>query len=177
MDRHGDHSLNCMVVCGPSGQAYYVSACWPGRLNDKRVLRNSSLAVEFDGGWRPVPNGILLGDSGYAVSPWLISPIGGGALTLQEENFNRAHRSTRRIVECYFGVLKQRFNCLAIPLRVDPVYAGNIFKCCTVIQNIISETRNDNVAAFEPVIDELNNDLINNALVVGDPRNDVLRFF
>ena len=25
VDRHGDHSLNCMVICSPNGKAFYVS--------------------------------------------------------------------------------------------------------------------------------------------------------
>ncbi|XP_050297261.1 putative nuclease HARBI1 [Anthonomus grandis grandis] len=30
VDRHGNHSLNIMLVCGPSLKFYYVSANWPG---------------------------------------------------------------------------------------------------------------------------------------------------
>lgn len=137
VDRHGNHSLNCMVVCGPQLQAYYVSARWPGRVADMRVLRNSDLYAAFEAGWRPFSNAIILGDSGYGLREWLIPPIGGSANDVHEDNFNRSHKKTRRIVECFFGVLKQRFQCLSIPLRVNPVYAGEIFKTCCVLQNVI----------------------------------------
>lgn len=43
VDRHGNHSLNVMLVCGPNEQFYYASAKWPGSVHDNRVLRNSSL--------------------------------------------------------------------------------------------------------------------------------------
>jgi hypothetical protein len=138
VDRHGNHSLNCMVVAGPTLKAYYVSARWPGRLNDKRVIKNSAMFDAFEDGWRPFPNAVILGDSGYALREWLLPPIGGANLSEEEELFNVYHRKTRRIVECYFGVLKQRFACLSIPLRVKPEYACEIFKCCTVLQNFIN---------------------------------------
>lgn len=41
-------------------------------VNDARVLRNSALATRFEAGWRPFANGILLGDSIYGASDWLI---------------------------------------------------------------------------------------------------------
>ena len=29
VDRHGDHSINTMMVCGPNMEFFYVSARWP----------------------------------------------------------------------------------------------------------------------------------------------------
>ena len=96
VDRHGNHSLNCMVVCGPDLSFYYVSARWPGSVNDARVLRNSSLYRRMEEGWRPVPGAVILGDSIYPLKEWLnLDP----AVT----TFNRSQRSTRRLVECYRG--------------------------------------------------------------------------
>ena len=74
VDRHGNHSINCMAVCGPDLTFYYVDANWPGRVHDARILRNSSLFQRMQNGWRPVPDGIILGDSGYPSLPWLIPP-------------------------------------------------------------------------------------------------------
>lgn len=65
VDRHGNHSLNIMLVCGPSLEFYYVCANWPGSVSDARVLRNSRLSRRMDAGWRPFPGSILLGDSIY----------------------------------------------------------------------------------------------------------------
>ena len=67
VDRHGNHLLNCVVVCGPNGKAF-VSARWPGRLNNMRVSRNGGLDSAFDNGWRPFNHAIILGDSGYALN-------------------------------------------------------------------------------------------------------------
>lgn len=43
VDRHGNHSINAMVVAGPQLQFFYASARWPGSVHDARVIRNSSL--------------------------------------------------------------------------------------------------------------------------------------
>lgn len=178
VDRHGDHSLNCMVVCGPKYEAFYISSRWPGRLNDKRVLSNSDLYGAFEAGWRPFPNGILLGDSGYTLKQWLLTPIGGNVQNPLEEEFNRRHRSTRRVIERFFGHLKQRFGCLNIPLRVsDPSYAGEIFKACCVLQNIIALDNNeprevDNLNDYIPENQDL--DANGQQIAPRDPRLNIM---
>ena len=37
VNRHGTHSINCLMVCGPNLQFYFVSARWPGSVNDERI--------------------------------------------------------------------------------------------------------------------------------------------
>jgi len=61
VDRHGKHSLNVMMVCGPDYSFYYVNSRWPGSVHDARVMRTSSLARRFNEGWRPFPGAVLLG--------------------------------------------------------------------------------------------------------------------
>lgn len=134
VNRHGKHSINAMCVCGPNRKLYYVSARWPGSVNDARVLRNSTLFQEFESGWRPFPDAILLGDSAYPVKEWLIPPI-LNAQSDSEERFNVAHKSTRRLIENAFGILKERFSCL-YGLRIQPEYACQIFKTCCILHNL-----------------------------------------
>lgn len=50
--------------------------------------------------------------------------------------YNRAHKSTRRLVENSFGILKEKFPCLNY-LRLQPDYACKVFICCTTLCNII----------------------------------------
>lgn len=150
VDRHGKHSINCMAVCGPDLTFYYVSANWPGSVHDARVLRNSSLFRRMENGWRPHPNAVILGDSAYPLKQWLIPPTYEDPLNLAQNDFNRAHKRTRRLIENAFGILKEKFPCLN-HLRVDPVFAANIFKCCTTLCNI---SKNDYEADFAVPDDE-----------------------
>lgn len=48
VDRHGNHSLNAMVVCGPNYEFFYASARWPGSVHDNRVLKNSTLYQKWE---------------------------------------------------------------------------------------------------------------------------------
>lgn len=61
VNRHGKHSLNVMLICGPDYSFYYVNSRFPGSVHDARVLRASRIAEKFDTGWRPFPGAVLLG--------------------------------------------------------------------------------------------------------------------
>ncbi|XP_063220565.1 putative nuclease HARBI1 [Bacillus rossius redtenbacheri] len=135
VDRHGKHSINCMFVCGPDYTFYYVSANWPGSVHDARVLRNSMLATRMENGWRPFPQAIILGDSAYPLKNWLIPPYRGNAFDDVQAEFNRRHKSTRRIIENALGIMKEKFPCLNY-LRLNPVFAANVIKCCATLCNI-----------------------------------------
>ncbi|KAF0725254.1 hypothetical protein Ae201684_016270 [Aphanomyces euteiches] len=58
----------------------------------------------------------IIGDSGYALFPWLITPFlpheEGGRLNKLKKRFNYKLSSTRMVVECSFGRLKERFRIL-----------------------------------------------------------------
>ena len=65
VDRHGNHSINAMLVSGPQHQFVYCNSSWLGSVNDARALRNSSLSRKFNNNYRPFPGAIILGDSIY----------------------------------------------------------------------------------------------------------------
>lgn len=126
VDRHGNHSISCMVVCGPDLQFYYSYANWPGSTHDSRVLRNSCLFRRMENGWRPIQNGIILGDSAYPLKDWLIPPLSNN------RRFLNAHKSTRRVVDNAIGILKEKFPVLNY-LRVSPEMASDVFNCAVTL--------------------------------------------
>nr|CAI5845052.1 unnamed protein product [Callosobruchus analis] len=148
VDRHGDHSINAMVVCGPNLQFFYVYADWPGSATDARVLRNSGLFRRMEEGWRPYPGGFLLGDSIYPLKSWLIPPIVGDVNRPEQRRFARAHKKTRRTVECAIGLMKEKFPCLNY-LRLQPVFVCKVIKCCVALCNL---------SRFHDELIELNSD-------------------
>ena len=61
---------------------------------------------------------MILGDSAYALSNWLMKPyIDRGNLTSDERSFNIKYSMTREVVEIAFGRLKGRFR--GIGKRLD----------------------------------------------------------
>jgi hypothetical protein len=72
VDRHGQHSLNVQGVAGPQLQFFSLSVKWPGSVNDARVWRNSKLSAKWEAGYRPFDSAVLIGDSIYPASRYLI---------------------------------------------------------------------------------------------------------
>ena len=135
VDRHKNgHSINVMAVPGPSMEFFYISARWPGSVNDARVLRRSTLCTAFDDGYRPFPDSVTLGASIYPSNSWLIPPLHTTS-TGAEVSFNVAHKRTRAIVERAFGLWKNRFPILD-KIRVrNPKYACEIIKATAVLHS------------------------------------------
>ena len=52
----------------------FLSAKFPGRVHDSRVLKKT-LAPKFDRGFRPFKDSIILADSAYSGSDWLIKKV------------------------------------------------------------------------------------------------------
>lgn len=121
------------VVCDADLKFINVVAKWPGSVHDSRILRQSHLFADFEGP-RPSVDGVLLGDSGYMLRPWLLTPVLHPA-TQEERRYNFAHSSTRTTIERCIGVAKQRWQCLRVGLRVKPVKACKIIAVCLMLHN------------------------------------------
>ena len=70
--RKGYHAINTQGVMGPDGRFLNIVARWPGSTHDSFIWKNSSLAREMSA--RRITGGWLLGDSAYALTPWLLNP-------------------------------------------------------------------------------------------------------
>jgi hypothetical protein len=64
-------------------------------------------------------DGLILGDSGYAVSRWLFTPVRNPA-NAAERRYNRRHRRTRTVIEQAFGRLKMDWRVLHNECRLQP---------------------------------------------------------
>ena len=121
------------VICNADLIFINVIARWPGSVQDARILRQSPLFTNFEGN-RPRLDGLILGDSGYMLRSWLMTPLLNPA-TRQPRNYNFAHSSTRTTVERSIGVAKQRFHCLRCGLRLQPPKACKVIIVCMMLHN------------------------------------------
>ncbi|KAK0148591.1 putative nuclease HARBI1 [Merluccius polli] len=135
VNRKGRHSINVQLV----GNAdLVVTNCvirWPGSVHDARILRASRLFQKLQ---QTTPDGILLGDSGYPLLPWLMTPF-ATVTNDSQQRYNSVHATTRGTIERLNGVIKRRFACLNY-LRVEPQKACHIICACIVLHNI-AQTR------------------------------------
>lgn len=90
---------------------------------------------------------MLLGDSGYPLRRYLLTPF-ADVETAAQEKYNKALCHTRVKIECCFGILRNRFQCLMKPLRViGPEASGNVILSCMVLHNLAIRERD----LFEPL--------------------------
>lgn len=99
----------------------------------------------------------LLGDSGYPLEPWLMTPV-PNAQTDAERLFNERHMKARQIVERCIGLLKNRFRCISREriLKYDPKTAGLIINSCIILHNMMIEFNNGEYAIFPNEDDNAN---------------------
>ena len=66
-NRKGYFSVNVQAMCSHDLKFTNIVARWSGSAHDSRIFRNSRLCAKFE---NHDFNGILLGDSGYALKPY-----------------------------------------------------------------------------------------------------------
>eukprot|EP00102_Acyrthosiphon_pisum_P026236 XP_016663446.1 PREDICTED: putative nuclease HARBI1 isoform X2 [Acyrthosiphon pisum] len=111
VNRKGYHSLNVQLICDSKLYILSVNAKFPGSTADSHIW-NSTTDIKniLEELYRREYKGIyLLGDSGYALRPWLLTPY-SETTTNEEEKYNKMQMSTRSIIERCNGVLKARFS-------------------------------------------------------------------
>ncbi|XP_061193775.1 putative nuclease HARBI1 [Saccostrea echinata] len=105
VSRKGFHAINMQGIVTADLKFINIVCKYGGATHDAYILANSNIPETMEqlpgGGW-------LLGDSGYPLRPWLMTPI-LSPQTQQQEKYNESHIKTRNCVERAFGVLKSRF--------------------------------------------------------------------
>ena len=150
--RKGFHSINVQVVCGADMKFLNVVSKWPGSTHDSFVWSNSQISNFMEHRSRIGSGGWLLGDSGYPLRPFLMTPV-LNEQTEGEKAYNRSHKRTRSIVERSIGQMKTRFRCLDRTggcLMFTPERAAKTIIACAVLHNIcilnkIPEVENEDV--------------------------------
>ncbi|XP_063775822.1 putative nuclease HARBI1 isoform X1 [Pseudophryne corroboree] len=130
------HSLNVMVVCGPSLQILSLNAKFTGSSHDAYVIRQSGIWQRLRASQRA--DMWLLGDRGYPCTPWLMTPYRNPRPGPQMA-FNSALTATRQLVERTIGVLKGRFRVLhrtGGDIMYSPEMASKIVVLCAILHNI-----------------------------------------
>lgn len=170
INRKQIHTLNVQLICGPDLYILNVNARYPGSTHDSFIFRSSRVYTFLQDYYQTHNNEWtwLLGDSAYALTPWMMV-IYTGNITDEEKYFNKRHQKVRNVIERCIGVLKCRFRCLLAErrLRYHPTKAAAIVNACATLHNFLifhkyNINRDINVNEFENVAgDEERGDPIN----------------
>ena len=117
------------------GKFINLVARWPGSTRDSHIFRASETADHLEEHHTSLEDGILLGDSGYGLKPYLITPYPDPA-TLQQRSLNVELRKTRVLIEQVFGRWKRRFHLLHGEIRMKPEKVCLLIGACAVLHNI-----------------------------------------
>ena len=85
MNRKGFFSINVQAVCRPDNMFFDAVIRWPGSTHDSRIFESSSVYTRLQ---MNELDGILLGDSGYPLKPWCITPLRNPVSHAEKSNFD-----------------------------------------------------------------------------------------
>ena len=128
-----------------AGKFINVVARWPGSTHDGHIFCSSHIGHQLE--HTNFENGVLIGDSGYACLPYLMTPYPEPGNPPQRR-FNRALRITRSIIERTFGILKRRFHILHSEVRITPERVCTITIACCILHNIAIDN-NEPIPEYE----------------------------
>ena len=137
-----------------TGMFTNVVARWPGSCHDSHIMRTSGICQFLANNHHSLDDGVLLGDSGYACSPFLMTPFKNPGDRAQEA-YNAAHTKTRATIEQTFGRWKRRFHVLHSEVRMVPekvcfiVGAGSVLHNIAIMQNEPLEDEEANLDIVE----------------------------
>ncbi|XP_035457991.2 putative nuclease HARBI1 [Spodoptera frugiperda] len=131
-NRKGYFSINVQAVTGPNLEFFDLVARWPGSTHDSFIYKSSAIKQRLN---TSILKGIILGNSGYAVSSVLLTPF-LSPHTNPQENYNKSHIKTRNTVERCFGVWKRRFPCLQVGMGVKVETVVAVICACATLHNI-----------------------------------------
>ena len=150
VNRKGYCSINVQATCNAKEQFTSVVASWPGSVHDTRIWKNSTVRDVLS----RFKNTVLLGDEGYGLEPWLMTPY-RNPIQDNHKSFNRLLKKERVIIERCFGQLKRRFPILQYVCRVAASKVPTIIVCCFVLHNIAKYLQDDD---FTDNIEDLGDD-------------------
>lgn len=145
--KSGGYTMACQAVVDRDRKFIDISVGMPGSTNDARQLRRSMLYQKatttnlFNPGDSIegfVP--YLVGDKGYPILPWLITPyreMPNGRRSVQETLFNRKLSRARSVVENSFGILKQTFRELHSASDLHVTLLPDVVVSCCILHNLL----------------------------------------
>lgn len=143
------------VVCDADLKIRDIVCHWRGSTHDARIFRESSIRTRFESGEF---KGRLIGDSGYACTPYLFTPV-LRPQTAAEVAYNTSHIKTRNVIERCFGIWKQRFRILLQVMRGSYSTIKTTIIACAVLHNLAIEFKeqsqdsyNEGMCTYLPTI-------------------------
>jgi hypothetical protein len=132
INRRGAASINVQATCDGGERFTSGDAEWPGSVHDSRIWKNSVVGKFM---MNSRTDALLLGDEGYGIAPWLMTPFKDPKQPT-EQCFNCLFTKERVIIERCFGQLKRRFPILQERVRLNLQNVPSVIVACFVLRNV-----------------------------------------
>lgn len=170
-NRKNFFSINVQTICSPDLKILDIVARWPGSAHDSTIFNNSNIRGRFERG--ELGGNLLVGDSGYPVKTYLITPLLRPAKN-EEHLFNESQIRTRNPVERCYGVWKRRFPILALGIRLNLDRVEAVIVATAVLHNIACERNEEipltdtEVEAAIHVVNNMPNNINGNTITINN---------
>ncbi|KAI4463282.1 hypothetical protein MML48_4g00007084 [Holotrichia oblita] len=124
-------SINVQATCNAQDIFTGVDCQWPGSVHASRIFKNSDIYHILKNSTEKC---VLLGDDGYSISPWVMTPWRTPA-TQEQQNYNNVF-CWERVIERCFGQLKARFSVLQYKISNKLEKIPSTIIVCVVLHNI-----------------------------------------
>ncbi|XP_063384401.1 putative nuclease HARBI1 [Cydia fagiglandana] len=132
-NRKGYFSINTQAICSADLLFIDVVARRHGSAHDSLIWDSSNQRRHFL--HRKYGNYCLLGDSGYAQTVFMMTPLGNVTSPMQSL-YNESQIRTRNVIERTFGIWKGRFPIVSRGIQVNLSTIPGIIVATCVLHNI-----------------------------------------
>lgn len=109
LNRKGYYSLNVQLICDSNLMFLNINTNYPGSMHDSFIWSQSNIKEYLTQQFNMGEQMWLIGDSGYPLQPFLMTPVSNAGEGTPEQRYNTRHAAARNCIERAIGVLKMRF--------------------------------------------------------------------
>ena len=141
--RKGFYALNVQVICDKHKRILWRSIGQIGSIHDSRAFNITKLATHLKKNVESFIKSQLyfVGDSAYALRPFLLTPYDNATPGSKEDAFNYSLSRNRIYIECVFGEINKRFGIFWKPLEGGLERHVNTIDAALKLHNYIVEYR------------------------------------
>ncbi|XP_042477403.1 protein ALP1-like [Macadamia integrifolia] len=156
LDSKKNHSIVLQAIVDPDMRIRDISIGWPGSMNESTILQHSGFfnlcqrGERLNGESIELSNGsqvreYIVGDVGFPLLPWLITPYHGRELSETDFEFNKHHLATMMVAQRALVRLKERWRIVqGVMHKSDQTnkLARMVFVCC-ILHNILIDLKDE----------------------------------
>lgn len=155
LDRKDNHSMILQAIVDPDLRFRNIVTGWPGKMNDSSVLQSSNFFKLCQKGEMLNGNKIhlseeielteyIIGDSGFPLLPWLVTPYQGKELSETEAEFNKRLFETHVVAQRALARLKEVWKMIQGDMwRPDKHKLPRFILVCCILHNIVIDMEDD----------------------------------